>query len=91
MALEDKIFEALLEMKEEIGTLKNQGKQILEQTTKTNGRVNKLEDRVKGLEDCNITAAGKKSVWAFIGKYGYEGIRLIAAAVVGAYFGGKKG
>ena len=49
MSMEEKIFEALLEMKEEIGVLKNQGKQILDQSTKTNGRVRKLEERVKEL------------------------------------------
>lgn len=59
--------------------------QILEQTTKTNGRVSKLEIRVDCLESKNDTATGAKQIKNSIGSKCYsvgEKVFIIIAGIL---------
>lgn len=61
--------------------------QILEQTTKTNGRVNKLENRVDCLESKNDTAAGAKQIKNSIGSKCYSAGEKVFIIIAGILIG----
>ena len=85
------VTKILLEIKEEQGHQRAISAQILEQTKKTNGRVNRLEDRVdklEGIEDVSRGAAGVRNktqarVW--------EITKLVISAGIGAVVATLKG
>lgn len=59
-----------------VGEIRGDVKNILEQTTKTNGRVSKLRDDVDGIEIRNALHDGQMKVWGMI---------VLTGASVGAW------
>jgi hypothetical protein len=88
--MDKEVMEILMGMQQQIGTIDERTMRILEQTTKTNGRVDELEGRVDQLErgrDISAGAAGVKStllknVWGIIEKIGI----LIFGVYAGKWF-----
>ena len=76
---------------EEVGEVKGINQEILKQTTKTNGRVSKLEDRVDDLEKAGDLSAGAKSVrekaWGKV----WEVTKMVISAGIGAAVATIKG
>ena len=64
-----KIEGAMDEVREDITSIKIQ-------TTKTNGRVNRLEEKVEIIEDCNTVNKTKIII--------FDVIKMLASAIVGA-------
>jgi len=60
---------------------------ILEQTTKTNGRVNRLEERVDKLESKNDTSAGAKQVKKTFLEKSYQIGEKAALLIFGLWIG----
>ncbi len=77
---EEKIFEML-------GTLNERTKLILDQTTKTNGRVTALEKRIDCLESKSDTAAGAKQMKRSFFEKSYQIGEKIALLVFGLWIG----
>lgn len=71
---------------EDMGEVKGINKQILEQTTKTNGRVNKLETRVDELEAVKDFKDGEKKVKNGISSGCWDLSKIIVGGLIGAFF-----
>ena len=77
---EAKIFEML-------GKLDERTIQILEQTRKTNGRVNHLEERVDELESASDTTAGAKQMKKTFFERSYQIGEKVALLIFGLWIG----
>jgi hypothetical protein len=91
----EKTLEAVAKMTEQeyhelLIRLDERTQQILEQTTKTNGRVTKLETRVDCLESKNDTATGAKQIKNSISSkcysVGEKVFIIIAGILIGRVF-----
>lgn len=90
MPTNQQIFQAILDLKGEVGEMKGNLTQIINTNMDTNKSIEELSKRVSALESAANISAGAKSTWRVIGKYTFEAGKLIGTAVLGAYFGGRK-
>ena len=90
MPTNQQIFQAILDLKGEVGEMKGSLTQIINTNMDTNKSIAELSKRVSALESAANISTGAKSTWRVIGQYTFEAGKLIGAAVLGAYFGGRK-
>lgn len=76
-----------LRLIEDVGEMKGTTRQILDQTTKTNGRVTKLEGRVDCLESKSDNADGKNEVKKCIWRKAYSIGEKVFIIIVGIVIG----
>ena len=85
------VTKILLEIKEEQGHQRAISAQILEQTKKTNGRVNRLEDRVDDLEEAADISEGAAKVRSKTRERVWEVSKYVISAGIGAVAAMLKG
>lgn len=79
----EKLYDILLEMKEEMGEMKSDIKSTLAQTTKTNGRVSNLEIEVKKHQSFIDNLRGKVAVIVIVGTFVFNNIWQYLKAKIG--------
>ena len=82
--MDKEVTEILLDMQKQIGIIDGRTAQILEQTTKTNGRFTDLERRVDDPEKASDLSAALKSVKEKAWAKAWEVLKLVISAGIGA-------
>lgn len=90
MPTNQQIFQAILDLKGEVGEIKGEVGEMKGSLTQIMSVNTELSKRMSTLESVGNQSAGAKSAWSTMGKYVFETGKLVAAAVLGAYFGGGK-
>ena len=90
MPTNDQIFQAILDLKGEVGEMKGEVGEMKGAIGEMKGILTQFSKRLGELETARSQSAGAKSAWSTLGKYAFETGKLLAAAVPGAHFGGGK-